>query len=572
MSSKFKKLCELGLGKIIGCVLFVVAFPAYILNPTNLSWVFHKPSTVYHAMDFHPHYLGWHFLRHAPVSFPLGSIPNFVAPLGTYMAWTDSLPLLAFPLRLISEYLPEDFQYLGLWVLTCCALQGLFAVRILRRFIPDKATLWMAVILVTFSPLLVWRWNHVALMAHWLLLWGIDLNLSERRRVPVAMPALLIVMAALIQPYLAAMMGGLCWALPLRDFIAKNPKRLWWAGDRDAFAKAVATLAAYTSVYLIPLVVVLYVFGFTQGSSMGEGFHWFATDLLSLLNNHGTSSFIPAFRHKAGLAEGYAWPGLGVWLLIGILARRKYRGMLVDILKRPEVRALVIVCGAMWFFAFGSHWFIGTFWIVDMEWFWRPFKFLTASLRTCGRFMWPGYYLLCLAAIILTVRFHGTKAARNIIGVALLLQAVDLGPWIMRQGLRYPVYGRQELTDRFWRENATKLRHIQLIPPHQEGGKMCNQGPDMLYEWAEFAKFAATHNMTINSGYLARYDGKVSFLYCGAQTYEFMTGTLRGDTLYVVRQPWLDRVPLTGPDRSCRVIDGYMTCVALNNSSPNGAL
>ena len=556
---------------LLGLLLFVAAFPAYIADPVNLEWIFHKPSFDYHAMDFHPHYLGWYFLRYAKPSFPLGAIPNFVAPLDTYIAYTDSLPLLAFPFSLMAQHLHEDFQYLGPWVVFCCLMQGLFAWRLMRRYISATVALWSAVLLLTFSPILIWRWNHVALMSHWLLLWCLEINLDyhravkhgEKVRMPVWRPMLLISLGALIQPYLAAMIGGLCWALPLGRWLAERPQqhltqnpKAWW--------KPTMRLGVATACYLAPIVMILYVFGFLQGSSRGEGFHWFATDWLSLLNNHGTSTFVPAFKHKAGLSEGYAWPGLGGWLLIIFALRPRARETVRMALQSPGIRALAIVCGLMWFFALGERWFFGTFWLIDMSWFWGPFSFITSSLRTCGRFIWPGYYLILVGAAATIARYYAGPAAKWIFLAAIVLQAMDLGPWMIHRSLRYPVYGRQKLTDGFWESQAIKYRHIKLIPPHHEGGRFCYQGPgNRLYEWPELARFAAKHDMTINSGYLARYDSKVSFLYCGADWYEFITGSLRADTLYVVREPLRNSAYLTGADRRCKTIDGYLVCEPL---------
>ena len=558
---------------VIGVVLFLCVFPSYIADPVNLEWIFHKPSHDYHAMDFHPHFLGWYFLRYAKLSFPLGSIPNFVAPLDTYVAYTDSIPLLAFPFSAIANELPEDFQYLGPWVVVCCLLQGLFSWRVLRRLITAPLPLWSGVVLLTFSPILIWRWNHIALMSQWLLLWCLEINFEfqianargEAPRLPVWRPILLISLGALIQPYLAAMIGGLCWALPLGRWFQERPNHKLLS-QPQLWLMPTIRLGLATLVYLAPMVLILYLFGFLQGSSRGEGFHWFATDWLSLLNNHGTSTFVPAFKHKAGLSEGYAWPGLGGWLLLSCAMLPKARTKLREGLKKPGMLALVIACGLMWFFALGERWFFGTFWLVDMSWFWGPLGFVTSSLRTCGRFIWPGYYLLLIGAATIVARHYEGRVARRIFLGAVFLQAIDLGPWILNRGIRYPIYGRQKLLDPFWESEAASYKHIKLIPPHQEGSKICYQGPgNTLYEWPEFARFAARHDMTINSGYLARYDAKISFLYCGADWYEFIAGPLRSDTLYVVREPLKNSDHLKDPDRRCRMIDGYLICEPLSH-------
>lgn len=267
-----------------------------------------------------------------------------------------------------------------------------------------------------------------------------------------------------------------------------------------------------------------------------DGFHWFSSDLLALFNSFSTSSFVPAFRRKAGLYEGYAWPGVGGWIFLVAMMTPSVRRQLSKYFSEPSFKGIVTACGLMWFYAFGERLFIGTFWIVDLEWFWTPFKAITSTVRVAGRFVWPGYYLLIMSAMVATAHFYSKKTARYIFVAALFFQAVDLGPWITNKSHRFPLYVRQKLVSPFWENDAVRYAHFKLIPPYQEGGYCDGHWATFHYEWPELAKFAALHNMTINSGVLARYDRIVSQLYCGSQTYEFLAGPLSPDSLYIVRR------------------------------------
>ncbi len=549
----------------LGFLAFALTMPLYILDPTNLDWLFHPPSTTYlPTVDITLYYLGWYFLRHAPMSFPLGSIPNFMAPLDTYTAYTDSIPLAAFSFRAISAWLPEDFQYFGWWVLLCFVLQSVFAYRILRRWIKDRFCLIIGVVMMALSPVLVYRWNHIALMSHWLILWCIDLNgeyfestkHGAEGKVPKWRSVLVLAMATLIQPYIALMVAGLCWAMPLSRFLGERKRR------PAELRKSMFSLLLATAGLMLSLFVVLGLFGLLSGASKMDGFHWFSSDLLAIFNNFSTSSFLPSFRRKAGLYEGYAWPGVGGWLFLISVMMPSVRGKLRDFMREPSYRGILVACGMMWFYAFGERLFIGTFWIVDLEAFWLPLKAITTSVRVAGRFVWPGYYLLILTAMAATANFYDKKRARYIFAGALLLQAIDLGPWMAGRSKRFPKFERQKLTSPFWENEATKYSHIKLIPPYQEGGYCEPMWAHHHYEWPELAKFAALHNMTENSGVLARYDELVSKLYCTSQYYEFLAGPLAADSLYVVRRGAPAELLSPRPDRTCRDIDGYMVCVA----------
>lgn len=556
------------LGAVLGAFAFFIACPAYILDPTNLEWVYPKPSDLYAAGDFHTHYLGWLFFRHAPWSFPIGNISSYVAPLDTFLAYTDSIPLVALPLRFLGHLLPDDFQYLGLWALLCLVLQGVFAVRVLRPWIRNQLGLTVSTILLTFSPILVFRWGHVALMSHWLILWSLAVvqeNLffksnGDKSSVPYVTPMFILGLATLVQPYLAAMVAGVLWSMPLARFLSSSFSSK--SMTLKAWLQPTFDLALTTVIYALPMILMLYSFGFLKGPSGTEGFHYFGSDVFAFLNNYGTSSFIPKFREKRGLYEGFAWPGLGVWLLILASFLPRIKKQWKDKLRDRRVQAILVVCGLMWFFALSENIHMFSFWIIDMEWFWKPFGFITSSLRTAGRFVWPIYYVVFIAAFGVVSTLYSAPIARRLFILALILQAVDLGPWIANKSKRYPISRGNQLVDPFWAEAASKYRHIKLIPPEQDAGACPHYPEQHYYEWVELADFAAKKNLSINSGYLARYDRQRSWLYCGAQQYEFLVGPLSSDSLYIVRREFVTALPTTGPDRQCKAYDGYMACSA----------
>jgi hypothetical protein len=69
------------------------------LNPSNVTWLLA-------GLDEAQHFLGWHFFRHEPWSFPPGLIRGYLDPLGTSIGYTDSVPLLAFVSKVFAFALP----------------------------------------------------------------------------------------------------------------------------------------------------------------------------------------------------------------------------------------------------------------------------------------------------------------------------------------------------------------------------------------------------------------------------------------------------------------------------------
>jgi hypothetical protein len=101
----------------------------HAINPGNLDWLKSDP-TVFQA--------GWEFLRREPWSFPPTWIGHLDYPAGISAAYLDVIPIIAVPLRLASGILPTDFQYFGIYIVTCLVLQAYFGWRLMSRFTSDK--------------------------------------------------------------------------------------------------------------------------------------------------------------------------------------------------------------------------------------------------------------------------------------------------------------------------------------------------------------------------------------------------------------------------------------------------
>ncbi len=120
------------------------------------------------------HQLGWEWFRQEPWRFPLGRIVNYGYPFGTFIAYTDSIPLLAFIFKILSPFLGQDFQYFGLWGLLCVIGQMLVGLLILREFTSSYMISVLGASLLVFSPPMIFRsFVHDPLLAHWIILAGI---------------------------------------------------------------------------------------------------------------------------------------------------------------------------------------------------------------------------------------------------------------------------------------------------------------------------------------------------------------------------------------------------------------
>jgi len=102
---------------LLGCIFFYSVVGIGPLDPQNLSWIFGR-------FDPPQHYLGWSFYRNSPWSLPIGSNPNYGIDIGSSVVYSDSVPIMAIFFKLLSPFLGSPFQYFGIWLLICFALQA----------------------------------------------------------------------------------------------------------------------------------------------------------------------------------------------------------------------------------------------------------------------------------------------------------------------------------------------------------------------------------------------------------------------------------------------------------------
>jgi hypothetical protein len=148
---------------LFGVLIYGYLFGYATLNPANVAWMMQG--------DPAQHYLGWQFFRCEPWQWPLGRINSYGYPAGTTIVFSDAIPLLALAFKPFNALLGSEFQYFGLWILSCYLLTGLFAQRLMGWFTPHPWLRMLGACLFILSPPMLMRgYGHEALMAHWLLL------------------------------------------------------------------------------------------------------------------------------------------------------------------------------------------------------------------------------------------------------------------------------------------------------------------------------------------------------------------------------------------------------------------
>ena len=150
----------------LGICLFLYRFGFRSLDPTNIGFIFRMGG------EISTPYLGWAFLRESPWSFPLGKLTGYFSPIGSYSTIVGANPLLAIPLKLVSPWLPSDFQFVGWLLLAHYCLQAYFGYRLMRLITPNIIQQVLGVGFFLLSPPFLWRitQGHVDPCAQWMIL------------------------------------------------------------------------------------------------------------------------------------------------------------------------------------------------------------------------------------------------------------------------------------------------------------------------------------------------------------------------------------------------------------------
>jgi hypothetical protein len=472
--------------------LFFIATAAFIyftggaiLDPTNVKWLYWgDPATSY---------LGWQFFRDtALLQFPLGATPNYGVGFATSIMYTDSLPIIAIPLKFVSPLLPDQFQYFGAWIYASFFLQGYFAWKLLKRSIEAPMVRVVASTLFLIAPIFLYRLvhegsGHVGLFGQFLVLWAINLHFAQDAK---KMSWIVLIAVSIFT----------CVALfPMVFFIfflSQAFKFFWKASD--------ARLAILLHFFLAVAVSLLFLWvsgGFAVSDTRSGGLGVYRSSLTSLIDSAPFGDFqwsgvLPNISDFAGSQEGFAFLGLAGLLLLPFAFIMFIRRNSFD--KHRSVLVISLILAVMALSNKVS--------IANHELFSYPIPPVLSpvfdSLRASGRFTWPLVYVLLLEGLRGLYTTLQSRISKNglaaVFAALLLLQLIDMRSASSEIRERFTESGFTALlTDPKWNELAKQYDHLVAVPP-------LNNDPG----WFELALLANTWNMTSNAAYYGRVDEK----------------------------------------------------------------
>ena len=110
---------------VIGLLFGIVLIGYSRVNPSNTDWIFDG--------DRLGNQIVWNYFRRSEfVQWPLNLISNYGNGWSNYGHGSNIF--ISLPLKYLSFFIPNNFQFLGLWICVCCALQGYFAAKLMGLF------------------------------------------------------------------------------------------------------------------------------------------------------------------------------------------------------------------------------------------------------------------------------------------------------------------------------------------------------------------------------------------------------------------------------------------------------
>lgn len=501
-------------GMLLGICSFLLLYGIRILNVTYDDWLLT-------GGDLSQHYLGWCFFRTSDWAFPIGLMDRISYPNHVSVIFTDSIPLFAIIFKLFRSWLPETFQYFGIWGLLCFALQGGLGALLIRHFVKKDGYTIAGSLFFVLAPIEIYRmYMHTALGAQWLLLAALLLGL-ERSRISlknkVMITAILGFLCGSIHMYFIPMCGIILCAFWIEDVIYQRK-----------ILPAILQGGAYC-VFAVAAVVLLGGLSHDHQLDAG-GLGQFSFNLNGLVNPQGWSRLLPDLPlYGDGAGEGLAFQGLGILtiLLISVILLifcKKSRLAVREQMSKNNWMAYFIIIvvsiavSVSHMPALDDH----VIWEIPYP---KSLISLWGMFRSSGRFIWPVVYLVILTAVVLvfftltgfakkedvdmriTDKANQSKTKRYLIlwsnahGVAILilitmlgLQIFDCYPQLKERHDRFSnkTEYKSVLQSEIWYE-LTQKEHIVFV-----SDLINNQ--DLLYG---LSVYALENDMTINNFYFA---------------------------------------------------------------------
>lgn len=535
---------------------FHICYGINIVYPSNINWLM----SAYH--DWGQHYLGWAYFQNEPWHFPLGRIENFNYPAGTNVGYTDSIPLLAVFFKIFSFLLPDTFQYLGIWLLACHLLTGYFTIKILKLYNANLLYTILAVLLVALNPMLIYRGLHPALCGHWLIVASLYYYLikptSENVKSVNKKQIIILILSALINPYLCMMVIGFNIILPLKNYFY----------DKIIPLKN-ALLYIFISVFSVLFswfILGMVTFENSVNMEVVNSYGLYSFNLNSFYNAGGFSTYLPQYKLAQDQQyEGYAYLGLGILLLV--LISTIYFLTELFLFKKTKLKnkgylLLLVVATVTALFAITNKITLNENTALDFS---IPDLIIRLGgiFRASGRFIWILYYLILFFAVLVYIKSKFTdKIKIPVLTLLVLLQIYDTKTLFLFRDLPSGSYEMKKMNEKSWTQITSQFKRVMTYPPFENNLLTA-------LDYQDFCFVALKSKLPITCGYVARDTGDSNKIFSDSLNINLSEGVISEGDLYITTPKHLDAfLPLIYQKKvELRYLEGYYYLYAANSKN-----
>jgi hypothetical protein len=488
---------------VIGFLFGIVLIGLSRVNPCNTDWIFDG--------DRLGNQIVWNYFRRSEaIQWPLNLIPNYGHEWSNYGHGSNIL--LSLPLKYLSIFLPSNFQFLGLWICACCALQAYFAAKLMGLFSTQKLEIVLLSLNFLIFPIFLMRvglMGHPQLGAQWLLLWGMYLVMANTVRSSSWL--LLLAISFMIDLYIVAMLI----AIYICSQIFENRK--------EKTNEKIKRITKSIFIVSTNCVVLLYAQGCFSlpGGVSGSGFFrisatTFANPRISELTSFSFFANLVNPTNSAYLyrenAESFLYLGAGFLLFLSVLVfirstneELNYIGTFIPLTIAGLAMFLVGLSNQISVFGFEFN-------------YWWPSQLLEIRqvFRSATRFGWPLAYLIAVFVCLRVLLSESLKRFRRLLVVVLLLlNLADLSP-LLRESYRdfrredpNAVQFRTQLTQIFSRYSTINIYPAFDLQIDDAGVYSSESVWRKTRLWQDVMISASALDLRSNFAYVSRPVGKV---------------------------------------------------------------
>lgn len=465
----------------LGTIIFYIIIGPNILNPSEINWL--------GRYDFLQSYLGWEFYRNAPWTLPIGSNPKLGHEIASSIVYSDSIPLFAIFFKIFNPILSSKFQYFGIWLFVCYLAQAYISWKIAELLTSSLYIKVLFCIFLTISPIVIWRLEmlHISLVAHFLILFALYLNLYEKNDLSGHWCSVLVI-AVMIHFYLFFMVGVL-WIANCLDRLVQK---------REVFTKINNQLIRNSVIVGIVAWSVGY-FMVSLDSVSDKSYGSYPMNLMAPIDARGHSSLFNINKINKVQDEAFNYLGAGIIFLIVISLPGYFINIKIikqNIFKRfflVNVLFLLLIIAITNQIGFGNKAILISYpeWLID----------ILGIVRSSGRLFWPVYYFLIIITLWLVLKTYSRYYAYLFFTIALCIQIIDLSPLVKNTQLKLlkPLQEKNEekLESPIWKIISENYENILSRP-----------SSNVNNNWNIFSPFAAKHNMSTNIVTISRASNK----------------------------------------------------------------